>query len=220
MSKAIVLLSGGIDSATALWSIRRSCEVYALSFKFRGRNKNEIRASKRLAERANVKKHLIIDVGFLRQLSELPQLKCDPILKKLNIPPTYIPSRNTVFFGIASHFSEIMGAKYIITGHSITDRFPDAKPEFVEAINTALSIGSWFGEGQRTRIIMPLAKMNKTEIIRLALELEVPLELTWSCHRDGRIACGRCEGCISRLKAFEDLKVKDRIEYRSLPKGC
>jgi 7-cyano-7-deazaguanine synthase len=216
MHKAIVLLSGGIDSATALWLTKRSYEVYALSFKFHGRNKNEIMASKKLAQRANVKEHIIIDVGFLRQLSELFRSKDDSSFKKLGVPSIYIPGRNMVFFGIASYFSEIKGIEYIVTGHSITDKFPDAKPEYIKTINTALSLSSTLVKDQKTKIIMPLAKMNKTEIIRLALELQVPIELTWSCHKDRKIACGRCEGCISRLEAFKDLKMKDRVDYRHL----
>ncbi|MBM4401042.1 MAG: 7-cyano-7-deazaguanine synthase QueC [Crenarchaeota archaeon] len=213
MSKAIVLLSGGIDSATALWLVKQRYKVYALSFKLHERNRNEISAAKKLSEKANVEKHLIVDVGFLKEISELPQLRKNPILDKINLPPTYIPSRNTVFFGVASYFSEIIGAKYIVTGHSHIDPFPDSKPRYVRAINAALSYGSWLGKGYKTRIIMPLVEMDKKGIVELALRLGVPLELTWSCHEDGAKACGKCDGCISRLKAFEDLSIRDKIEY-------
>jgi 7-cyano-7-deazaguanine synthase len=219
MLKAIVLLSGGIDSAAAMWLVKERYKVYALTFKLHRRNLHEVRAAKRLARRANVEKHIIVDTGFLREVSELVNLKKNPAVEGLHMPPTYIPSRNTVFFGVAAYFSEIIGAKYIITGHGLIDPFPDSKPEYLQAINLALKRGSWLGRTYRTKIITPLAKLDKKEIVKLALTLGVPTDLTWSCHKDGMKACGRCGGCISRLDALTKLGVSDKIAYRSRPRN-
>ncbi len=193
--KSIVLLSGGIDSATALfWSKNKGYDTYALTFKYGNWNRNEIKAAKKLAKLAKVREHIILDANFL---NEIRNLKSRRLLKKF--PAVYIPSRNTIFFGIASHYAEILGANYIVTGHSFIDPFPDSKPRYVKAINDALSSGSWLGKEYKTKIIMPLAKLDKTGIIKLAIKLKVPLELTWSCYKNGRIMCGKCNGCFSRL---------------------
>lgn len=199
MPKAIVLLSGGIDSAAALWWVKsKGWETYALTFEYGKWNSNEVNYAKRLAKISKVIKHLVVDVSFLNQISDLKSFK-----RLKNFPSAYIPSRNTVFFGIASHYAEIFSVNYIITGHSFTDPFPDSKPKYVEAINDALKYGSWLGRKYKTKIKMPLAKLDKSGIVRLAMKLKVPLELTWSCHKNGKVACGKCNGCIDRLDAFE-----------------
>jgi 7-cyano-7-deazaguanine synthase len=213
-SKATVLLSGGIDSAVALWLIKERFYIHALSFKLHERNSKEIEAARKIVEKADVEKHTIIDVGFLKEVSELRELKENYILKHSNIPSNYIPSRNTVFFGVASYFSEIIGAKYIITGHQLSDPFPDSKPRYIKAMNTALKFGSWLGKDFKTEIYMPLAKFDKKKIVELAIEMDVPIELSWSCHKNGSVACGKCRGCVSRLEAFEKLGVKDKIKYQ------
>jgi len=207
--KAIVLLSGGIDSATVLWwAKKKDWETYALTFKYGDWNSNEVNSAKRLVKKCDVEKHFIIDVNFLKQISELKQ-------RKPNIPLIYIPSRNTIFFGIASHFAEIYGINYIVTGHSFTDSFPDSKPKYVKAINVALNYGSWLGKIYKTKIIMPLSKLDKTGILKLALKLKVPLELTWSCHKNIKVACCKCNGCVSRLETFEKFGMKNSMYYKS-----
>ncbi|MBI4010041.1 MAG: 7-cyano-7-deazaguanine synthase [Candidatus Aenigmarchaeota archaeon] len=209
MTKSIVLLSGGIDSSTALWWAKnKDWEIYALTFKYGNWNNNEVNSAKRLAKSVKVAKHIIVDVNFLNQINDLKQFR-----ELKNIPSTYIPSRNTVFFGIASHYSEIYGINYIVTGHSFIDPFPDSKPKYIKAINSALSHGNWLGKKYKTKIIMPLAKLDKIGIIKQAVKLKVPLELTWSCHKNVRIACGECNGCNSRLDAFKDLNLEDKISY-------
>ena len=198
-TKSIVLLSGGIDSATALfWSKNKGYDTYALTFEYGNSNKNEIKAAKKLVKLSKAKKHIILDVNFL---NEIQDLKPKYLLKKF--PVTYIPSRNTIFFGIASHYAEIVGANYIVTGHSSIDPFPDSKPKYVKAINDALKYGSWLGRKYKTKIKMPLAKLDKIGIVRLAMKLKVPLELTWSCYENGKVACGKCNGCVSRLDTFK-----------------
>ena len=210
MAKAIVLLSGGIDSATALWWVKKKgWEIYALTFKYGNWNINELKYAKRLAKMIKVVKHFIVDANFLFHIQEdLKYIKDKNIRRVLksrlrNFPLIYIPSRNTVFFGIASHFAEIYGINCIITGHIFIDPFPDSKSKYVKAINNALNYGSWLGRKNKIKIIMPFAKMSKMKIIELALKLKVPLELTWSCHKNGKYPCGKCNGCMNRLKVLD-----------------
>jgi 7-cyano-7-deazaguanine synthase len=206
MRSAIVLLSGGLDSAVALWLAKRKWKVYALTVKYGNLNTNEVRSAKEVAAMAKVARHIIIDLRFLKQMSELRGKVKEP-REGGRFPRTYIPSRNTIFLGIASHYAEIYGAGYIVTGHITRDPFPDSKPSYIRAINVALARGSWLGRKHRTKIITPLGRRDKVGIVRLALELEVPLSLTWSCHRNGKMPCGKCEGCISRSDALSKLKL-------------
>jgi len=209
MRKAIALLSGGIDSAAALWWAKRKWRVYALTFKFGNLNSNEVRSARQLATFAKVSRHIIVDLKFLKQISELSGREKVGGRARRRFPPTYIPSRNTVFFGIASYYAEIYGANYVVTGHIGRDPFPDSKPEYIKAMNAALSRGSWLGKRYRTKIITPFAHANKSDITRLAVRLKVPLALTWSCHWNRKTPCGRCEGCINRSSAFKSLKLRD-----------
>lgn len=205
MSNAIVLLSGGIDSATALWWAKRRWRVYALTFKFGNLNTNEVRSARKLAAVAKVIRHMIVDLKFLKQMSELdipPE-----VWRRRHFPPTYIPSRNTAFFGIASHYAEIYGAKYIVTGHMEKDPFPDSKRPYLKAMNVALSRGSWLGRKHRTRIVTPFARLSKASILGLAVSMRVPLEYTWSCHWNRRKPCRKCEGCVNRSKSFKRLRL-------------
>lgn len=205
MSKAIVLLSGGLDSAVALWWTKRRCQVYALTIKFGVMNTNEVKSAKRIARLAKVTRHIIVDLKWLKQISEIGHKTQLSAELRRRFPSTYIPSRNTIFFGIASHYAEIYGARYIVTGHSLRDPFPDSKPPFVKAMNVALSRGSWLGKKYRTRIITPFSRTEKKTILKLAARLKVPAEFTWSCYRNRKAPCGRCGGCVSRSNAFKQL---------------
>ena len=215
MRKALVLLSGGLDSAAALWWAKKRYEVYALTFRYGRLNKREMRAARKLARIAGVKKHFVIDVNFLKEVSEVDWMKERLSLKKTKMPSIYIPSRNTIFFGIASHISEIFGINSIITGHSFLDPFPDSKPDYVKSMNDAVNYGSWLGRRFRTKIVMPIYRMNKTEVLKFALREKIPLESTWSCYKETKYACGECNGCKNRLQAFGELGIDDRIKYQN-----
>lgn len=205
MKKAIVLLSGGLDSATALWLAKRKWQVYALTFKYADWNRKEVIAAKKLAKMAKVVKHIIVDVNFLNSIYDLMYLKLKGGNLR-NFPPTYVPSRNTVFFGIAAHYAEIYGINYIVTGHSFLDPFPDSKPRYIKALNDALNYGSWLGEKNKIKIVTPFYRMDKIGILRVALKLKVPLKFTWSCYFNDKVPCGKCKGCVSRVSAFKKLK--------------
>jgi 7-cyano-7-deazaguanine synthase len=199
--KTIMLLSGGMDSATALWSIKGRCEIRALSFKFGKSNRNEIKAARRLAKLAGVREHTVIDVKYLREISEI--MPAEEVCR-LGVPPCYIPSRNAIFFGIAAYFAEIDGAEQIVTGHNAEDSFPDSKKEYLMAMSRVLSLGSVLIK-KGIDVVAPFSGMNKTQILALAIKLGVPLESTWSCHKDGMAPCGSCNGCLDLQRAEKEL---------------
>jgi 7-cyano-7-deazaguanine synthase len=202
---AIVLLSGGLDSAVALWWAKKRWKAYALTFRYGELNSNEVRSAKRLAKRARVAHQFVVDVGFLKQVSELRKRLTSQGLGLKSFPPTYVPGRNTIFLGIAAHYAEIYDVEHIVTGHIGRDPFPDSKPAYIRAMNHALSQASWLRKKHDIRIMTPFERSTKEDVVRLAIELEVPLELTWSCHRNGKRPCGKCRGCLDRSRALNML---------------
>jgi 7-cyano-7-deazaguanine synthase len=191
-----------LDSAVALWWAKKRWNTYALTFKYGALNSKEVRSARRLAKKAEVARHFVVDVGFLKQVSELRKRLTSQRLDLRLFPPTYVPGRNTIFLGIAAHYAEIYNASNIVTGHIERDPFPDSKPAYIEAMNNALSQAGWLRKKHRIRITTPFAQSTKEDLVRLALKLEVPLELTWSCHKNGKKPCGKCQGCLERSRAL------------------
>jgi 7-cyano-7-deazaguanine synthase len=179
-------------------------EIYGLSFKYGDRNRKEIQASVAVAEEAGIKEHMVVDLGFLKDVAELGD---EEETREQCVPPCFIPSRNTIFFGIASYFAEVHGAESIVTGHNREDNFPDASHEYFEAINRALEVGSLSKKGRRkaARVLAPFLDLSKAEILRKARDMGVPLKLTWSCHEDGTSPCGICSGCTGLENAIKEL---------------
>jgi len=200
---AVVLLSGGLDSAVALWWAKRRWKTYALTFRYGKLNSNEVRSAKRLARRAEVPHHFVVDVGFLKQVSELRKRVTSQGLNLKRFPPTFVPGRNTIFLGIAAHYAEIYDVVRIVTGHIGRDPFPDSKPAYIRAMNNAISQASWLRKKHAIRITTPFALSTKEDVVRLARKLEVPLDLTWSCYRNGKRPCGKCQGCLDRSRALD-----------------
>jgi len=203
---AIVLLSGGLDSAVALWWAKRKWRTYALTFRYGKLNSNEVRSAKRLAGRARTAGHFIVDVGFLKQISELRKRLAGQKLELKRFPPTFVPGRNTIFLGIAAHYAEIYNMRYIVTGHIGRDPFPDSKPAYLRAMNAALSQAAWLRKNRGVKIIVPFARSDKEDVVGLGARLKVPFELTWSCHRNGKKPCRTCQGCLDRSSALEMLE--------------
>jgi 7-cyano-7-deazaguanine synthase len=199
---AVVLLSGGLDSAVALWLSKKRWHTYALTFKYQGLNSHEVRSATRLAKRAQVARHFVIDVGFLKQVSELRKTLTAQGLDLSSFPPTYVPSRNTIFLGIAAHCAEIHDLRYIVTGHLRDDPFPDSKPRYIRAMNNVLSRTGWLRKKHATKILTPFARLTKEDVLGLAVRLKVPLDLTWSCHKNGKKPCGQCQGCFERSRSL------------------
>jgi 7-cyano-7-deazaguanine synthase len=223
---AVVLLSGGLDSATAL-AIAQSegYEAYALSFDYGQRHLFELEAARRVARTAGVRQHVVLSLdlrafGGSALTADLPVPK-DRAEDEMSagIPVTYVPARNTIFLSIALGWAESLGVSEIFLGVNALDYsgYPDCRPEFLTAFERLANLGTKAGvEGTLTwRIHAPLIQMAKAEIIRTGTELGVDYSLTHSCYDpdfDGR-PCGRCDSCRLRLKGFAEAGLTDPLSY-------
>ena len=227
MKRAIILLSGGLDSTTTLaTAIAEGYEMYTLSFEYGQRHKIEIDAARRIARALGAKEHRVakidmrifggsaltdgIDVPKKRSATEIAQ----------GIPVTYVPARNTIFLSYALALAETVGARDIFIGANAIDYsgYPDCRPAFIAAFETLANLATKAGvEGAHFRIHAPLIKFSKAEIIRKALELDVDLALTHSCYdpSSNGVACGECDSCLLRFKGFREAEVEDPIRYAS-----
>ncbi len=225
--KAVVLLSGGLDSSTTLAIARREgYECYALSFDYGQRHEIELAAARRVAKSLGATEHRItrLDPNLFRGSAltdkiDVPRNRTDEAIAT-GIPVTYVPCRNLIFLGFAAAWAEIIPASHIFLGVNALDYsgYPDCRPEFIEAFERLLEVGTKAGqEGRRFQIHAPLMRLNKSEIVRKALELGVDLALTHSCYdpaEDGS-ACGECDACLLRQKGFQEAGARDPIAYVS-----
>jgi 7-cyano-7-deazaguanine synthase len=223
--RAVVLLSGGLDSATTLAIAHsRDFELYALSFDYGQRHRVELDCARRLAERFAVARHVIVPID-LRQFggsaltSDLPVPKDRPLEEmSQGIPITYVPARNTIFLSFALAFAEVTGANDIFLGVNVLDYsgYPDCRPEYLAAYEKMANLATKAGvAGQRLTIHAPLIQCTKAEIIRQGLALGVDYALTTSCYDpdQGGRACGRCDACLLRLKGFAENGLQDPRPY-------
>ncbi|MDP9185739.1 MAG: 7-cyano-7-deazaguanine synthase QueC [Verrucomicrobiota bacterium] len=225
MKHAIVLLSGGLDSATTL-AIARSQDyaTYALSFDYGQRHQQELEAAKKVAKSLGAREHRTVKIdnqifggSALTNDVDVPKSRSEEEIGS-GIPATYVPARNTIFLAHALAWAETIGAGHIFIGANAIDYsgYPDCRPEFIALFETLANVGTKAGaEGARIQIHAPLIKLSKAEIIRKAVELQVDLSLTHSCYDprpDGR-ACGECDSCQLRLKGFREAGVTDPIKY-------
>ncbi|HKW04969.1 MAG TPA: 7-cyano-7-deazaguanine synthase [Nitrososphaerales archaeon] len=208
-SRALVMLSGGLDSAVALyWVLRRGYDVETITFDYHNRSRKERDAA--LSFSAIGKNCYTIDVRFLKEIASLKNKIRNK--KLLKAPEGYIPSRNIIFYGIASTFAEVIGARYIVGGHNRDDvrSFRDASELFFAQFNKTTSLGLFTG-GRTGRVIQPLAKLSKSQVVLLGSKLGVPFEKTWSCYRSGLEPCEVCPSCRLRSKAFEEAGIFDPL---------
>lgn len=225
--RAIVLISGGLDSATTL-AIARSegFECYALTFGYGQRHKREIEAAKKIADSLGTDEHRIIDIDLAQfggsaltdSTIEVPKNRVD-LGNHNQIPPTYVPARNTIFLSYALAWAEVLGAFDIFIGVNTTDYsgYPDCRGEFITAFEKTANLATAAAvEGKgRYHIHTPIINMTKAEIILTGTKLGVDFALTHSCYdpdQQGR-SCGRCDSCRLRLKGFAEAGLKDPIEY-------
>ena len=227
MKHAIVLLSGGLDSATTL-AIARSqgYETCALSFDYGQRHKCELKAAKTIAKSLGARKHLIVRIdkqifggSALTDNVDVPKSRSEKEIAT-GIPITYVPARNTIFLAHALALAETIHAGHIFIGANAIDYsgYPDCRPEFIALFETLANIGTKAGiEGARLQIHAPLIKMSKADIVRKAIELNVDLSLTHSCYdpRPDGSACGECDSCQLRKNGFAEAGVTDPIRYAS-----
>ncbi len=164
--------------------------------------------AKKIARFAKTKNR-IVKLKFLKEVEDSKETK-NPILKYA--PSAYIPSRNIIFYGIASSFAEILDAKYIVGGHNKNDvdSFPDSSKDFFDELNNTASLGK-ISKGRTGRIVLPLSKLDKSDVIKLGKRLGVPFEMTWSCYSSDRKPCGKCLSCRLRIAAFRKAGVSDPL---------
>ena len=221
--KAVVLLSGGLDSATVLAMARsQGFDCYALSLDYGQRHHAELAAARRVATALGVKEHKVLPLSLdAIGGSALTDNSIDvPEAGGEGIPITYVPARNTVFLALALGWAEVLGATDLFVGVNAVDYsgYPDCRPAFIEAFEHLANLATKAGvEGERFRVHAPLIEMSKAEIIRAGTELGVDYELTVSCYqadRDG-VACGVCDSCRLRAEGFHAAGIVDPTRYRT-----
>ncbi|HEY9643255.1 MAG TPA: 7-cyano-7-deazaguanine synthase QueC [Coleofasciculaceae cyanobacterium] len=210
--KAVVLLSGGLDSATsAAEAIANGYDLIALSLHYGQRHDCELTAAKRVAAHLGIQEHFVVDVNLSQwggsaltdQSVDVPTEGIQPGV----IPITYVPGRNTVFLAIALSLAEAKGAEAIYLGINAVDYsgYPDCRPAYLEAVQHLATLSSKAGlEGKAPQLVAPLVMDSKVDIVRRALRLGVPIELTWSCYQGEAEPCGVCDSCRIRDKALID----------------
>ena len=222
MKKAVVLLSGGLDSATTLAVARRDgFACHALSFAYGQRHRAELDAAARVANSLGAVEHktVALDLAFIGGSALTDASIPVPEKPSSGIPVTYVPARNTVFLAVATGWAEVLGAGDIFIGVNAVDYsgYPDCRPEFIAAFEKAANLGTKVGmEGSGMSIHAPLVKLSKADIVRLGTNLGVEYGLTVSCYTadaQGR-ACGVCDSCRLRRQGFLDAGLKDPTVYR------
>jgi 7-cyano-7-deazaguanine synthase len=224
--KAIVLMSGGIDSTTTMAiAIQEGYEIYSLSFRYGQRHAVELESARRIAEVMGVKEHMVIDVDLgkiggsaLTDNINVPKGRNEAEIR-CNIPITYVPARNTIFLSYALAWAEVLEASDIFIGVNAIDYsgYPDCRPEYIRAFeNMANQAIKAAVEGKmQINIRTPLIHMTKAEIIRRGIELGVDYRLTHSCYdpSPNGIACGLCDSCLLRKKGFREAEIADPTIY-------
>ncbi|OCL28090.1 7-cyano-7-deazaguanine synthase QueC [Orenia metallireducens] len=223
MKKAVVLLSGGLDSTTALYLAKsKGYEVYAISFDYGQRHDKELQSAKNVAEVAGVKEHIIVETNMgawggsalTDQSIDVPEGD----EQRKEIPVTYVPARNMIFLSYAASYAEVVGAQDVFIGVSEVDYsgYVDCRQEFINAMEQAINKGTVCGaeEGKPIKIHAPFINMTKAEEIKLGIKLGVDYAQTWSCYCGEEQACGSCDSCVLRLKAFEEAGHIDPLKYQ------
>lgn len=219
--KAVILLSGGLDSSTVLYQAQADgCECYALSFDYQQRHQRELEAARQIAQAAGVTQKIVsFDLGLwggsalTDRAIEVPQNRRSEEMAS-SIPITYVPARNTIFLSFALAYAEAISAQRVYLGVNALDYsgYPDCRPDYIEAMQKVFALGTKQGrEGSPIAIVTPLIDLKKTEIIQLGNQLKVPWEKTWSCYQGGEKPCGVCDSCQLRLNAFHELGLTDPL---------
>ncbi len=214
--KAVVLLSGGLDSAVSLYSAKeKGYETFCLSFDYGQRHKKEISRAKEIASVSSSQWHLVKFRFPWKGSSLTDKNLAVPINRSFKgIPSTYVPARNMIFLSFAASFAETIGAEAIFIGANEIDfsGYPDCRFPFLNTFQKALRLRTKKGaEGEKLVIYAPLIRKNKAQIVKMAKRLKVPIQLTWSCYMGGKRPCGVCDSCRLRKKGFEIARVKDTV---------
>jgi 7-cyano-7-deazaguanine synthase len=220
--RAVVLLSGGLDSCVAAAMAKaQGLELHAVSFDYGQRHKRELDSARAVAQALGARSHNVLHIPTLGGSALTEASIAVPTGRSgaqmgADIPVTYVPARNAVFLSFAVGLAEVKDADSIFIGANALDYsgYPDCRPEFFAAFQEAARLGTKRGvQGRPVRIVVPLQSMTKADIVREALKLQAPIELTWSCYQGGPKACGACDSCQLRLKGFREAGARDPIAY-------
>ncbi len=220
--KAVVLISGGLDSATVLaLALAAGTRCYALTFDYGQRHRIELEAARRVAQKLGAADHRMVklDIGWMGGSALTDKRISVPHGSSPGIPITYVPARNTAFLSIALGWAEVLGASDIYIGANAVDYsgYPDCRPEFIRAFENLANLATRAGvEGKGFRVQAPLMQMRKQEIIGTGIGLGVDYSLTLSCYDPDAsgLACGRCDACRLRAQGFAEAGVRDPTRYR------
>jgi len=217
MEKAVVLLSGGMDSAVVAAIASQEYNTYFMHIDYGQRTeKKEKEVFLKLVDFFKPKEHLIISMNHFKTIggSALTDIRIDvPYgLSEEGIPPTYVPFRNANFLSAAVSWAEVVGATKIFIGATEEDAagYPDCRKEFYDAFNLVIQKGT---KQKNIEIITPVINLKKSEIVKLGTKLNAPFQLTWSCYKREDYACGKCDSCLRRLRAFKEAGIQDPIPY-------
>lgn len=224
MKRAVVLLSGGLDSTVAAALAReRGFALHAVSFDYGQRHARELESARAVAKALGAASHVVLKLPLADHGgSALTDARIavptgrDERAMGADIPVTYVPARNIVFLSIALGLAETKDADAIVIGANALDYsgYPDCRPEFFAAFEEMARRGTKRGvEGRPVRILVPLQHMTKADIVREGIRVKAPLELTWSCYQGQAKACGVCDSCVLRLKGFREAGARDPIAY-------
>jgi 7-cyano-7-deazaguanine synthase len=227
--RAVVLLSGGIDSTTiAAIALSRGFDVHALTFRYGQRHEREIDAARRVAERLGLTRQVVLDIdlrafGGSALTADIEVPKNTPVDRiGMEIPVTYVPARNTIFLAFATGFAEVLDASDIFIGANALDYsgYPDCRPEFIRAFEAMANLATRAAtqHGRKLSIHAPLIELSKRQIIEQGLALGVDYSLTLTCYdpSDDGLSCGRCEACVLRLKGFREAGIEDPASYQTV----
>lgn len=223
MEKAVVLTSGGLDSTTVLaLSKSKGFKIYALTFDYGQRHKQELSSARKVAKYFGVIEHKIIKINLrcfggsaLTDDIKVPQ---GGKIKRKNIPITYVPARNTIFLSYALAWAEVLKSHDIFIGVNAVDYsgYPDCRSEYIKAYQKMADLATKASvEGETIKIHTPLINMSKAEIIKKGIKLGVDYSITHSCYNPARngVACGKCDSCLLRQKGFKEAGIRDSIKY-------
>lgn len=223
MEKAVILLSGGLDSTTCMAvAYERGDDLYPISFNYHQRHSIELESAKQVAAYYHVRRHLIIETNMEAiggsALTDQAIAVPEGDVNRKDVPPTYVPARNLIFLSYALGYAEVLDATKIYIGVNSVDYsgYPDCRPAFISHFQALADYATKAStENRPIHIETPLQSLAKKDIILLAKKLNAPLHLTRSCYKGGEKACGVCDSCKLRLKGFHEAGLKDPIAYET-----